>query len=445
MKHRFIGALFVILLVLSGCTQVRFMEWPFDESETHVHDFGDSPVDYVLNGKTLSAVYECECGKQRVSAISRNVIMAVGDDAEEVYDEISENSIVAVDNGSAQDVLDRLQNGMTVFFTADKYTGGSNKTTEGADTGYLYIRPSIYNVDEISFSGGTSIPEEEWGSLDPARCYAYTSELSSIKLLASEGADFQCMIEISTGHLYQNASRNQRPFDAVRNKYVENGTNDSYFSFQILDDFEFRNMNFSGEGHSICINEYAGFNAYGDYQGLISNFIFDSCEFIGLDKNENSPAGRGISMMTGHIDSFRDIVISNCVVDTAFHGLYLQACNNITVKDCRISNTKYNSIAIQSSSDSSGQSIPFMGKVNIIDNVLSDATERAIRIGNGRNAEILISGNTISDTYNPAEREMLKASVGENCTYQFINNSYDGKACENKTGTLDSEWIEMIF
>ena len=43
------------------------------------------------------------------------------------------------------------------------------------------------------------------------------------------------------------------------------------------------------------------------------------------------------------------------------------------------------------------------------------------------------------------KKEMLKASVGENCTYQFIDNSYDGKACENKTGTLDSEWIEMIF
>ena len=147
----------------------------------------------------------------------------------------------------------------------------------------------------------------------------------------------------------------------------------------------------------------------------ISNITVQNC-ITGNDNDHN--ANVSTNKLINSRATMENLVVRNCQVTNRFQGVYVQSVKNVTVTECKFTNTVHNSIAIQSGCS---------GEIILKDNTVIDCQDRAIRFGNLGVSNIVIKNNAMINSSDGAG-EMLKAeSIAEGSTIVIDQNYWGGK------------------
>lgn len=388
--------------------------------KAHTHAFNSDPFyEVVTEGETKIARSwrECSCG------------------AEDAHKKVDNAVIVTPE--TAQEYLD------------DKHGEINNKTIvfdKGTYSTELVIRPSKYDAAAYEYLGmgdnfyvlGENI-EDLTTLAKSSAVYHYLRSVSNLTFAGTEDAIFTAPITFSSRYYYKNTLGNPTVgiYDAVREIWCNETTNCGYMNHLAMENLKFTRLNFEGpDGIIECYTEQQITDSH------INNISVNNCSFITEQPNSSSMAA---FRMTGEELVYKNVEFRNNFVDGHFQGTYVINTTNAIYENNVIQNTKHNAFALQSQGGNyfTGDLIVRNNIIkNCLDGVSKDETdpevwktqgERAMRIGCGKNATIIISGNKFYNCY-----EQIAATVSatplQNCTYSIINNTYNDVKIPNLEG-----------
>ena len=344
------------------------------------------------------------------------------------------NGVIDVNAGNAQDVLDGRYGditGKTIKFTESigtvldlagptKYKGGGTEYYKGSD------------------SAGTKV---EWSeslnteTLGTGVC-AYYRTLKDVTFTANDGVE-TAGFTFGAGHCY--GKTDAAITDPVRGTNIYD-TNGSYYRHSSMENITFKGLTFTGKFTAV----------FSLADCTVKDITFDSCTFKGDTQNMSNNGFAAIHTQTDN-GKCENITVKDCVITNYYQGIYTQGCSGTTtIMGNYISNTTHNGLALQSGTNS-----PVRGTVAVTDNYISDTGDRAIKFGNIADiADIKINNNVIisgTDT----EGEVIKpGTIGENCTIDLNNNYWSGQDASkavagglpvpSKTGITSGTWTKEI-
>ena len=213
----------------------------------------------------------------------------------------------------------------------------------------------------------------------------------------------------SSGHKY--GTTGNPSYDYVRGTSTDS-TNNSYYQATCLESITFDGLTISGR---VYIADYLD-------PSSTKNIKFQSCTFTG-NVNQMSDSGFTAVKMQGDNKYFENVSVVDCSIENYFQGVNIQGVNSLTVKGCSIDNTTHNAIAVQSSTNN-----PVKGNIDIEENIIQNANDRAIRFGNVYAATITVNNNVMlssGDSYG----QLIKAgTVDSKASFDLDNNYWDGKS-----------------
>ena len=389
---------------------------------SHTHSFSEEPIGYELKNGRVYEIYGCECGETQETALgtAQTTLNLTGDVTEEDLAKIGKGMILITDNANAQSVLDHIRSGCTVYFTAGTYTGTNDPNPpENAEPLALRIRPSRYNGTRVRLNSdqGEWKEGEELTEIDDAVAASLTAtndyilELNDIRFIGDDDAVFNVGFEIKATHIYQPSETRISPYDAVREIYLQNFTNSSYYAKIKIDGISFENMHFDYDDYIIN----AGF---ADDESYLRNFSVYLSSFIDSSGTPSSKAA--IRLQSDSEGMYENIEVTDSNFSNVFQGVYVQGATNVTVEDCNFASTGHNAIAVQS-----GGSNHFNGDIRISGNTFTNIGDRPIRFGNGENANILIANNDFTTCTNE-DGDLAASGEITGCNIIFENNLYNG-------------------
>lgn len=307
------------------------------------------------------------------------------------------------------------------------------------NTGIIYFAAGQYNEElGIRHSKNASTAKKDNNSVSIAELnestpgvYNYYRTVENLTLIADDEAVFKKDFKVHVGHVYGDSAHGIIGYDPVRKIELLN-TNTSFYSHIDIDGIKFVNMKFVDSARLYF--HYSSLNSHA------RNIEIEGCSFTGLKKLKADNKYQAIKFNTdttkdiGHM--FENLKISDCQIKTYYQGIYTQCLDNIAISGCDISDIDHNAIAVQSSPVPGGN-MPFTGDVLIDGNSIKEGTDRAIRFGDGENAKIVISNNTIDNVCDD-KNQILKAGTLTNCTHEFIGNTYVGETLKEETEPV---WI----
>lgn len=400
MKKNVLIVVLVLALVLVGCAE-------------HEHSWNEVASTAPTCTADGERVFKCKgCGATRTEMIEK-LSHSFGEwgNSDDLKTNTRECSVcqeketrdgIVVNPTNAQELINSVNTGK-VYFTAGEY-------------GDL----SLTHSKKVSTAKEThSKKDADVENLNDTTTYDYCRQIENLELIGGDGVVVAGSFICNSGHQY--GTKDNAITDPLRNITIDS-TNNSYYSYISIDGLEFKAMTFE-----------AGQISFGNQMDstVMKNIKIEGCVFDGSGTS-NMQAVRFLA----DSNSFENVTIENTKIDNYFQGIWGEGFKNITIKDCEVSNTEHNAIAIQSSNNT------FTGTIALKNNTISNTADRAVRFGNGKDATIVVEKNVFSEAVD-TNGDLLKTSTLTNCTYSFTGNTYNDVSMKDISGR-DSSWIVTI-
>ena len=256
--------------------------------------------------------------------------------------------------------------------------------------------------------GWESTNNVEYASIQETGVYNYKRTVANITFTSDAGVVLPGFTA-SSGHKY--GTKGNPSYDYVRGTSTDS-TNNSYYQATCLESITFDGLTISGR---VYIADYLD-------PSSTKNIKFQSCTFTG-NVNQMSDSGFTAVKMQGDNKYFENVSVVDCSIENYFQGVNIQGVNSLTVKGCSIDNTTHNAIAVQSSTNN-----PVKGNIDIEENIIQNANDRAIRFGNVDAATITVNNNVMLSS-GDSDGQLIKAgTVDSNASFDLDNNYWDGKS-----------------
>ena len=248
----------------------------------------------------------------------------------------------------------------------------------------------------------------EYASIQVTGVYNYKRTVANVTFTSDAGVVLPGFTA-SSGHKY--GTTGNPSYDYVRQTSTESTVN-SYYQATCLESITFDGLTISGR---VYIADYLD-------PSSTKNIKFQSCTFTG-NVNQMSDSGFTAVKMQGDNKYFENVSVVDCSIENYFQGVNIQGVNSLTVKGCSIDNTTHNAIAVQSSTNN-----PVKGKIDIEENIIQNANDRAIRFGNVDDATITVNNNVMLSS-GDSDGQLIKAgTVDSKASFDLDNNYWDGKS-----------------
>ena len=359
--------------------------------------------------KTWLAILLCLC--MTVLLMPTSALAADGPE------EPSKNGDVwTVNPNNAQATLDGAFgsiDGKTIHFSEGTY---SEVLVLARPTKYEGSNTKYYNMNWTQQTGWVKedqpLPYDEFIQ-NPSNIVTYERKVSNVTFTGEEGLVLPGFTS-SSGHVYGAA------YDYVREVEIVNTTN-SYYGACSLE-----NIIFSG----LTIKDSIAIANYGTATNTGIKIV--NCTFQG---DAAKMAANGYAAISLKADSriFEDIEVSGCTITNYFQGIYSQGSDGIQVKNNVFDGTTHNAIAVQN-----GAANTVCGEVVIEENIIKNASDRAIRFGNAADAEkITIENNVIKDS-GDSDGELIKGVFpADSSVVSLEHNYWDGKPVETAVANAE--------
>ncbi len=320
---------------------------------------------------------------------------------------VAVDTTINVTASNAQDVLDGRYGDIT---------GKTINFTENIDTVLDLARPTAYKGSNTTYwknadndlSNGYEA-EVTWSDslvadLGTGTCVYYRT-LEDVTFTANDGVEI-AGFTFGAGHVAGSGKDYVRSTDVTDN-------NNGYYRHSSMEDITFKGLTFTDI-----------FDAtFSLADCTVKDITFDSCTFKG---NTNNMSNTGFVAIHTQTDNGKceNITVKDCVITNYYQGIYTQGCSGTTkITGNYISNTTHNGLALQS-----GTSSPVRGTVVVKNNYISDARDRAIRFGNiADEANIEVNNNVIINGTDDGGEVIKPGTIGENCTINLDYNYWSGK------------------
>ena len=374
----------------------------------------------------MYAVYECsQCNQTKKSVVSTTVLVPdVGE-----YDDIGDNSIVAVTPETAQDVMDHIGDGSFVIFKPGTYSEKLTIRTSVTQS-EVQILGDFSGTEDERYMSATKFLEYETTSPDDlwVRGIKAYRELSDVLLYALDGAVFTGGFEISL----------ENGYDYIRGKESDG---ENYMPYILIKNLTLQNWTFK---ESNIVTSFTR-----DKDDTSTRFTLGLYGFTVKDCRFNGDASTQIEQETGsqaittaanvNEGTLSDFLIDGCVFDHYYQGLYTGTMKNGSVIGCTFENIIHNAIAFQGGDPTNNNAgdTNNTGSFIIRDNTFRNVSDRVIGRGGFKNAEIEISGNRFfasgDDTGEIVKFGGSTTQHLTDVTIEFFANYEDGRMMENKT------------
>ncbi|WP_040195877.1 SipW-dependent-type signal peptide-containing protein [Candidatus Soleaferrea massiliensis] len=297
---------------------------------------------------------------------------------------------VAVTPQTAQDTLNTIPNGATVYFAPGNY-----------DALELNNRPGSDIVDQAA----------DW---NPGKNLVVTDTIKNLTLLGDQA--------VITGGFKAGVGHNPNVQYDTETGYYHEQMGSHYYKKTYIDGLTIKGFTFKG-----CRMEFGYY--YGNDTtsfGSVKNLVVENNVFLDIGTSNSAQAINAGCSTTG---VFENWIIRNNRVENAFQGFYIQNVCGLEVSGNVIKNTVHNAIAVQS--DASGA----RGRILLQNNTIEKASDRAIRFGNLIDAQVTITGNTFIAS-GDSDGEILKTvNVDAASTISVQNNLWKS--------SVDAEAVPM--
>ena len=326
---------------------------------------------------------------------------------------------------TAQDILNSNINGKVVIF--DKGTDGTTKYTN-----VLNILPTTQTTTAV-YKGweSTTAPGEvaDINSLVGSQIYHYERNLNNVVFAGTEGVTFENLFQAYSGAIGYNTTGllYNTMVDPIKGSSIA-GKTVAYYSRINLNNVTFTGMNFTGTNGRIYIHNLSAHSE----ERMNYEININHCSFI-TDTASSASAGRAaisLTSITGTDRSnsaLRNVVVKDNVVQGHYQGIYLGNAVGAQVTGNTISKTTHNGIAIQTSDSGAAEVYRFYGDIIVANNTVSNTSDRAIRFGVGKDANIVIQNNAFTSAVD-TDKGFIKSQSLTNTTFTFVNNTYGGTA-----------------
>ena len=297
-------------------------------------------------------------------------------------------------------------NGKTINFSSGPYNEVLvlGRATKFSDSGTEYYKDGWESTNNV-----------EYADIENTGVYNYKRTVENVTFTSDAGVVLPGFTA-SSGHKY--GTTGNRSYDYVRGTSTDS-TNNSYYQATCLESITFDGLTISGR---VYIADYLD-------PSSTKNIKFQSCTFTG-NVNQMSDNGFTAVKMQGDNKYFENVSVVDCSIENYFQGVNIQGVNSLTVKGCSIDNTTHNAIAVQSSTNN-----PVEGNIDIEENIIQNANDRAIRFGDVDAAAITVNNNVMLSS-GDSDGQLIKAgTVDSNASFNLDNNYWDGKSAGKAVGS----------
>lgn len=314
---------------------------------------------------------------------------------------VMNDNIWTVTPENAQYTLDGAYgsiNGKTIRFAA-------SKNDEKYDDVLVLARPTKFSGSNTEYYTMSWTSETNWQILNESNysdkeswsdIMTYARTLEDVTFVADDGVALPGF-SLSSGHQY--GTQGNPAYDHVRETTIDS-TPGSYYAYCSLENVAFDGLTISGQ---IFLSDYSSDSVGFDGNTSIDGITIENCTFEG-DKPQMANSSFAAIKMAADSQTFDNVTVSNCSIADYYQGIYIQGPNNIAVSNCSIDNTKHNAIALQSSTNNSVK-----GTVLLEENVIQNASDRAIRFGDASDVESVVIRNNIMIDSGDNTGELIKA------------------------------------
>ena len=314
-------------------------------------------------------------------------------------------TVVTVTPENAQYTLDGAYgsiDGKTIHFSAGTYPAV-----------LILGRPTKFTGSGTKFYSPGNDTELEYAALQKNGFYQYRRTVENVTFTADEGVVLPGFSSMSS-HVY--GAVGKPAYDYVRETTTESSVG-SYHAYSSM-----KNMTFDGLtiGGSIEIyNSLPGVEHIG--------YTYKNCTFTGDPSKMSTNTFTAIRMMTeagcNHYDT---ILVENCKIGNYFQGIIVQGPKDITIKNCVIDNTTHNGIALQNTgSNNTSPSVEVAGNVQIIENIVRNTQDRAVRFGIADDVVMITVENNVFLNASDSAGEVIKAqSIPTDTNVIHLENNY---------------------
>lgn len=266
-------------------------------------------------------------------------------------------------------------------------------------------RVNKFSGSDTKYYKGDWTTESTYAQLANNSANQYQRTLQNVTFTAEEGVVLPGFTA-SSGHIYGTTSK--PVYDYVRERSTTS-TSPSHYAASIFKNIKFDGLTFSG---SVIINDYLDPS---DTDGI----TFTNCTFQGdvAQMTTNGFCGIGMKADT---KLFKNVTVTNCTFTNYFQGIYVQGPENWVIKNCTFNGTTHNAIAMQNSREN-----PVTGSITVKENVIKNAGDRAVRLGNVTDAAIVLENNVMLDS-GDSDGQLIKAGTLTDTTVNLNYNYWDG-------------------
>ncbi len=287
-------------------------------------------------------------------------------------------------------------NGKTICFARGEYTEQ-----------LILGRVNKFSGSNSQYFSNNWTKEIAYNQLQDTAIYQYLRQVKGVVFIAEEGVVLPGFTA-SSGHMY--GATDDPAVDYVRETSTES-TNHSYYASSQLEKIVFQGLQIAG---GISINDYS-------VNASTQDILFVDCRFLG-DVNRIQDSTFCAVGMKADEKTFANIRFSGCTFTNYFQGIYIQGAVDPSISGCLFQGTTHNAIALQSS-----RSNPLSGDVYIGENIIENAEDRAIRLGDTEMDSLVIENNIILDSGDD-EGQLIKAgAINGNPTVSLEYNYWNGR------------------
>ena len=325
-----------------------------------------------------------------------------------------DGNVLTVTPANAQYTLDGAYgsiDGKTIRFSAGAYgtlvLGRPSKYT-GAQTTYHTMKWD--NTTWVLDASTTDLATYIKGLSNVS---AYERTLKNVTFTAEAGVTIEGF-EAASGYVYVNAGSTTEVWNCVLDAKVGPSQANSYYGATTLKNITFDGLTIK---NGLSISNYPQ-----KVSGTVDGLTIKNCTFEGDAAQMSKNGYTAINLKSDNVP-FSNITVEDNAITNYFQGLYVQGSNGLTVSHNVIAGTAHNALAVQSSTGN-----PVRGATRIAENIIRNAGDRAIRVGDSDPAASLtVENNAIVDSGDTEGQNFKAGKLPTQGAVALENNYWSGK------------------
>lgn len=274
----------------------------------------------------------------------------------------------------------------------------------------------------------------DYSKLNDNTSYHYRRTFNNIVFTATENTVFEGMMRFNAVW-YADGQ-----YDPVKGKESRGFT-----QVLVLNNIVFENLKFSGAEGRLFLEIR---------NGKSKNIIVDNCSFeTDTITAENNSIGAAVYLVTGAAGIAENTTYKNNYINGHTMGLYITNFDSVVITGNKTRNTRHNGIAVQSTDNRKSTGLVVIENndvANCLDAVKKTETdpavwaadgERAMRIGEFSNANIIIRNNKFNNCYKQVFASNTKTDWFVGCKFEVYNNYYGDLKLPNAFGENEPIYI----